>query len=167
MRWTSGSPHFCLPLGQIGLRGIGARSPHPRHRHGNRVIPLDGAVAGSSAGPFDANQGYSTKSRETVSFRVGIPLSTTNQTASTSTPGDLRVRGLQVLGELLTRFANNLELTDDGILPMGFGHELDAPDAGVLFDSQNRVADMEQIGPVAKPGRFHKVIAFLRTASRI
>ena len=84
-----------------------------------------------------------------------------------TTPGDLRVGGPQLLGELLARFTNDLELSNDGVLPVGFGNELSAPDAGVLFEAQNGVADMEEIGPVSKPSRFHKGIASFRTASRI
>ena len=53
---------------------------------GDQGIPLDGAVAREPAGPFDADHGCSTKSLEMVSLRVGIPFSTTNQTACTSTP---------------------------------------------------------------------------------
>jgi len=87
--------------------------------------------------------------------------------AANATPGDLRVGGPQVLRELLTGFTNDLELSNDGVLPVGFGNELGAPDAGVLFEAQNGVKDMEKLGPVGKPSRFHKGIASFRTASRI
>src|SRR5882724_2442491 len=63
----------------------------------------------------------------------------------------------------LRRLANDLELTDHGVMPQGFGHELVMTYLHVALDLLDGVQDMPQVQRVPA----HSGVASARTCSRM